>query len=92
MVDPMITYQQSNIFSRRPCIGYIGASDLYGFFSGYRAFEIQPLSENKVKFTPVEDIGGLIIPIFKLMMGEAIQRSHNNFNEALKKRAEAQAG
>lgn len=66
--------------------GKVGAAWL---FSGYRVFEIQALTPNKTKVTHVEDIGGLLAPIFKLLMGDAVQQSHDGFNEALRRRAEA---
>jgi hypothetical protein len=65
--------------------GNVGAAWL---FSGYRAFEIQSLASNKTKVTHVEDIGGLLAPVFKLLMGDAVQQSHDGFNEALRRRAE----
>jgi len=65
--------------------GKVGASWL---FSGYRIFEINVLEQGKIKFTHVEDISGLLAPVFKIFMGNAVQQSHNDFNEALRKRAE----
>ena len=66
--------------------GKVGAAWL---FSGYRVFEIQALTPNKSKVTHVEDVGGLLAPVFKLLMGDAVQQSHDDFNEALRKRAES---
>jgi hypothetical protein len=66
--------------------GKVGAAWL---FSGYRVFEIQVLTPTTTRVTHVEDVGGLLAPIFKLLMGEAVQQSHDAFNETLKKRAES---
>jgi len=63
------------------------------FFSGYRVFEIVALAEKKVRFTHVEDIGGVLAPIFKIAMGASnIQQSHDEFNQSLKQRVEELAG
>jgi hypothetical protein len=59
------------------------------FFEGYRRFEIQPLEERRVMFTHVEDIHGLLGPVFSLLMGRPQHESHQALNEALRKRAEA---
>ena len=58
-------------------------------FSGYRVFEIQALTPTKSKVTHVEDIGGLLAPLFKLLMGDAVQQSHDDFDQALRGRAES---
>jgi hypothetical protein len=42
-----------------------------------------------VLFTHVEDVRGVLFPIFRAVMGSAIQRSHDTFNDALKTRAKA---
>ena len=68
--------------------GHLGADRL---FTGYREFAIQPLAENKVRFRHVEDLQGLIAPVFGALMGRSVQRHHDTFNESLKSRAEAMA-
>lgn len=60
-------------------------------FAGDREFAIHPISVNKVRFTHVEDVHGLLFPVFRAFMGGAIQRSHDTFNRSLKERAEAMA-
>ena len=59
------------------------------FFEGYRRFEIRPLGESGVMFTHVEDIHGILGPVFSLLMGSPQQRSHEALNQALRARAEA---
>jgi len=56
-----------------------------------REFAITPLAEDKVRFTHVEDVHGLLFPVFRALMGSAIQRHHDALNAALKNRAEALA-
>lgn len=73
-------------FRRLTWHGNVGADLL---FAGDRIFAIEPLSHDRVRFTHVEDIGGLLAPAFERLMGDAIQRSHDGFNEAFKRRAEA---
>jgi hypothetical protein len=57
-------------------------------FAGDRTFAIEPLGDGKVSFTHVEDVRGALFPLFRAVMGSAIQRSHDAFNQALKDRAE----
>lgn len=59
------------------------------FFEGYRRFEIRSLGEEGVMFTHVEDIHGVLGPVFSLLMGAPQRRSHEALNEALRARAEA---
>ena len=57
-------------------------------FAGDRTFAIEPLGTGKVSFTHVEDVRGALFPLFRVVMGSAIQQSHDAFNQALKNRAE----
>ena len=66
--------------------GHLGAERL---FTGEREFAIHALAENRVRFTPVEDLQGLLAPVFEALMGRSVQRHHETFNESLKSRAEA---
>lgn len=68
--------------------GNVGADRI---FAGDREFEIHPLGTDRVRVTHVEDISGLLAPIFELMMGSSVRRSHEDFNESLKRRAESAA-
>jgi hypothetical protein len=58
-------------------------------FAGDRVFAIEPITESRVRFTHVENVRGLIFPVFRVLMGGAVQRHHDNLNSALKNRAEA---
>jgi hypothetical protein len=68
--------------------GHLGADRL---FTGFREFAIEPLAASKVRVTHVEDLQGWIAPVFEALMGRSVQRHHDAFNEALKRRAEATA-
>ena len=57
-------------------------------FAGTRTFEIDPQPDGTVLVTHIEDVTGLLYPIFRLVMGSAIQEHHDNLNTALKDRAE----
>jgi hypothetical protein len=57
-------------------------------FAGDREFLIEPEPDGTVQFTHVEDVHGLLFPLFRALM--TLQRSHDAFNAALKARAEAQ--
>ena len=57
-------------------------------FAGDREFGIEPLGDDRVRFTHIEDITGLLAPIFELSMGSSVQHSHDDFNESLRRRSE----
>lgn len=65
--------------------GNVGADWL---FAGERQFIIEPRDGDAVSFTHVEDVGGLLFPVFRAAMGSAIQRHHDGLNKALTARAE----
>jgi hypothetical protein len=58
------------------------------FFEGYRRFEISPVTAGLVQVTHVEDVHGLLAPLFAVALGSRVQSSHNALNAALKARAE----
>ena len=58
------------------------------FFEGYRKFAIEPIAPERVNVTHVEDVHGLMSPVFGLLMGGPVQQSHQALNEALRARAE----
>jgi len=58
------------------------------FFAGIREFEIDPQPDGTVLVTHVETVTGLFYPVFRAVMGRAIQEHHDNLNTALKDRAE----
>ena len=60
-------------------------------FAGHREFVVDEQPDATVLFTHVEDVRGVLFPIFRAVMGSAIQRSHDAFNDALKTRCESLA-
>ena len=54
--------------------GNVGADWL---FAGDRQFIIDPGDGDTVNFTHVEDVHGLLFPLFRALMGSAIQRHHD---------------
>jgi hypothetical protein len=58
-------------------------------FEGYRRFELEPVAARRVLVTHVEDVHGLLAPLFALALGARVQASHDALNAALKARAEA---
>ena len=60
-------------------------------FAGDREFLIDRQPDGTVRVTHTEDVHGALFPLFRAVMGSAIQRSHDAFNVALKERAEARA-
>ncbi len=68
--------------------GNVGADWL---FAGDRDFVIEATDDVGVSVTHVEDVKGALFPVFRLVMGGAIQQHHDGFNSALKQRAEEMA-
>jgi len=65
--------------------GNIGGDRL---FAGTREFEIDAQSDGTVLVTHVETVTGLLFPVFRAVMGSAIQEHHDYLNAALRDRAE----
>jgi hypothetical protein len=61
------------------------------FFEGHRKFAIEPIAGGRVRVTHVEDIHGLFAPVFSVVMGAPVEKSHRALNEALRVRAESSA-
>jgi hypothetical protein len=57
-------------------------------FEGHRRFAIQRTGDRRVSVTHVEDIHGLLAPVFAVFMGRPVARSHHALNRALCARAE----
>jgi hypothetical protein len=51
-------------------------------------FIIEPAEDGTVRLTHVEHVRGLLFPVFRALMGSAIQRHHEALNAALTRRAE----
>lgn len=75
--------------ARNTCLVWRGHVLAPWFFEGYRRFEIEPLGDQGVMFTHLEDIHGVLGPVFWLLMGTPQRRSHEALNQALRERAEA---
>jgi hypothetical protein len=58
-------------------------------FEGYRKFAIQPIDGGRAAVTHVEDIHGLLAPLFSVLMGAAVAKSQRMLNAALRARAES---
>ena len=57
-------------------------------FEGYRKFAIQPVADGRVAVTHVEDVHGVLAPLFSVLMGAAVAKSQQMLNAALRARAE----
>jgi hypothetical protein len=58
-------------------------------FSGTREFDIDPQPDGTVHVTHVETVTGLLFPVFRTVMGGAIQKHHDDLNTSLAQRAAA---
>ncbi len=72
------------------CLTWDGNAGADWLFAGHRELVIEP-ADDGVLVTHVEDVSGALFPVFRLVMGSAIQRSHDAFNAALKSRCEGAA-
>ena len=68
--------------------GKVGADWL---FAGTREFLIDAQPDGTVRFTHVEGVRGVLFPLFRAVMGSAIQRHHDALDVALRERAEGRA-
>jgi hypothetical protein len=59
------------------------------FFAGTREVALDEQPDGSTRVTHVETVTGLFYPVFRLMMGGAIQEHHDNFNASLRDRAES---
>ena len=59
-------------------------------FAGTRTFELEPQPNGTVLFTHVEEVTGVLFPLFRALMGPAVQRHHDNLGAALTRRAEGE--
>jgi hypothetical protein len=72
---------------RRLCWhGNVGADWV---FSGTRQFVLDPQADGTVLVAYVEDVRGVLFPVFSAVMGPAIQQHHDNLNDALTRRVES---
>jgi hypothetical protein len=85
--SPKVKAQLTEVVPRRRVtwLGNVGADWL---FAGDRDFVIDVADDGAVRFTHVEDVHGVLFPVFRLLMGSAIQRHHDELNTALMHRAE----
>ena len=58
------------------------------FFEGYRRFDLSPVAAGQVQLTHIEDVHGLLAPLFGVALGSRVQSSHDALNAALEARAE----
>src|SRR5919112_6228637 len=72
------------------CLTWDGNAGADWLFAGHRESVIEQ-TDHEVLVTHVEDVRGALFPIFRFVMGSAIQRSHDAFNKALRSRCEGDA-
>lgn len=70
------------------CLAWDGNIGSDRLFAGHREFLIEPQGGGTVHFTHIERVSGLLFPLFRVVMGDAIRRHHEDLNDAVKKRAE----
>ena len=60
-------------------------------FAGHREFLIESAADATASVTHIEEVSGLLFPLFRLIMGSAIQRHHDGLNDQLRQRAEVRS-
>jgi len=65
--------------------GHVGAPWL---FEGFRKFAIEAIGPSRARVTHLEDVHGLLAPLFALFMSGPVEQSQRSMNEALRVRAE----
>jgi hypothetical protein len=66
--------------------GHLGVP---GLFDGEHSFVIEPLGEQRVRFTQSEQFGGVLLPLLARMLDSATLQGFEAMNQALKARCEA---
>jgi len=67
---------------------WLGRLVLPGLFDGEHIFTIEPLGNNRVRFTQREIFNGLFVPLLAQSLKTDTQRGFEEMNQALKARAE----
>ena len=70
---------------------WLGRLLLPKIFDGEHSFVLEPIDQNRVRFTQSEKFSGLLLPIFARSMDADTQRGFAEMNKALKTRAEQPA-
>jgi hypothetical protein len=85
--SPKVKARLSEVLPRQR-LSWHGNMGAEWLFAGDRQFVIDSGQTGGVHFTHAEDVRGALFPLFRAVMGSVIQRSHDAFNAALKRRAE----
>jgi hypothetical protein len=67
---------------------WLGSLFIKGLFDGKHEFLIEPLADNKVKFTQREEFSGILVPLIWALIKKNTQRGFEEMNSALKILAE----
>jgi len=67
---------------------WLGRLLMPGIFDGEHIFKIEPLSENQIRFTQVENFRGLLVPFLWKSLDTNTRQGFENMNVAIKKLAE----
>jgi hypothetical protein len=72
-------------------IGWKGKFLVPGLFDGRHALIVEPLGDERSRFTTHEEVGGILVPVLGNVM-RASQKGFEQMAEAVRRRAEEQAG
>jgi hypothetical protein len=67
---------------------WLGRLGVAGLLDGEHAFEIESITEQRVRFTQSERFRGILVPLFRTMIEGDTRRGFEAMNLALKQRAE----
>lgn len=67
---------------------WVGSVVIPGIFDGEHIFQLEPVGDDKTRFTQAERFSGVLVPLFGSFIGRT-RRGFEAMNQALKARAEA---
>jgi hypothetical protein len=71
-------------------LSWLGRLLFPGIFDGEHCFEIEPLSDRRVRFLHSEKFSGLLVPLFWRSLNTRTRQGFEEMNQALKLQAEQQ--
>lgn len=70
-------------------LAWLGHFLIPGLFDGEHRFRLEPLGDNRTRFTQSEQFGGLLVPLLAKDLDTKVRQGFEVMNQALKTRAES---
>ena len=90
LLEEYAAWSQNEAAQIAPGVRDVTGQEPHNFetFDGEHSFVLEPINQNRVRFTQSEKFSGLLLPIFVRSMDADTQRGFDKMNKALKARAE----